>query len=129
MDFKDKLSRKHSQNIACLVQRWISKTITIVLRVQWGTFNNEKIVFPAFVGSTTDDIKAPSAELQENGVKIITVAVEADRIQANTISSIVMFEGLVEFLYDSDEKLNRIVKMINEGWLHVCGVIFYFSPT
>ena len=41
---------------------------------------------------------------------------EADRVQASTLSSIVMFENLVEFLYDSDEKLNRIVNMINEGW-------------
>ena len=68
-------------------------------------------------GTTADDIKVPSAQLQEDGVKIISIGVEADRIQAYTISSIVMLENLVEFLYDSEEKLNRIVNMINEGWL------------
>lgn len=59
----------------------------------------------------------PSAQLQEDGVRIISIGVEADRIQAYTISSIVMLENLVEFLYDSEEKLNRIVNMINEGRL------------
>ena len=77
--------------------------------------NAPKILLLLFKGTTADDIKAPSAQLQEDGVKIITIAVEADRVQANTISSIVMFENLVEFLYDSDAKLNRIVNMINEA--------------
>ena len=72
-------------------------------------------LFSTFKGTTGDDIKVPSAQIQEDGVKIITIGVEADRIQANTISSIVMFENLVEFLYDTDEKINTIVKMINEG--------------
>ena len=68
-----------------------------------------------FKGTTADDIKVPSAELHADGVKIVTIGVEADRLQANTISSIVHFENMVEFLYETDEKLNRIVNMINEG--------------
>ena len=74
-----------------------------------------KVLVSLLKGTTADDVKVPSAQLHEDGVKIVSIGVEADRIQVNTISSIVMFENLVEFLYDTDKKLNSVVSLINEG--------------
>ncbi|XP_028412170.1 cochlin-like isoform X2 [Dendronephthya gigantea] len=92
----------------------IAKTRGWILKPS-GRKNVPKILVVLFKGTTSDDIKTPSAQIQEDGVKIISIGVEADRIQANTISSIVMFENLVEFLYDTEEKLNNVVNIINEA--------------
>ena len=74
-----------------------------------------KVLVTLLKGTATDDVKGPSAQLQEDGVKIVSIGVETDRIQVNTISSIAMFESTVESLYQTEEKLNKVVKSINEG--------------